>query len=146
MTVSALSTAEELTQQELESLRVFEKVPGAWALYLVLVKKLRERIPGLSLKVGKTEVAFYRRHRFGSASLLAVRRKAQRPSPYLTVSFGLADPVESPRIDAKTEPYPRRWTHHLMIGSPEEIDQELLGWLQEAAEFAASKPRKGVEE
>ncbi|MGI6254498.1 MAG: DUF5655 domain-containing protein [Acutalibacter sp.] len=144
--MNTLSTAKELTQQELESLRVFEKIPGAWELYRVLVDKLRETIPGLSLKVGKTEVAFYLRHRFGSASLLAVRRKAQRPLPYLTVSFGLAAPLESPRIDAKTEPYPNRWTHHVMIGTPEEIDPELLGWLREAAEFAASKPRKGVEE
>ena len=78
--------------------------------------------------------------------MLAVRRKAQRPSPYLTVSFGLSYPLDSPRVDAKTEPYPNRWTHHVMIGSAEEIDQELLGWLWEAAQFAASKPRKAAGE
>ena len=49
-------------------------------------------------------------------------------------------------MDAKTEPYPNRWTHHVMIGSAEEIDQELLGWLWEAAQFAASTPRKAVGE
>ena len=97
-------------------------------------------------KVGKTQVSFYLGCQFGCASLLAVRRKAERPDPYLTVSFGLAYPLDSPRVDAKTEPYPNRWTHHVMIGSAEEIDQELLGWLWEAAQFAASKPRKAAGE
>lgn len=121
---------------------VFEKVPRAYELYEALAEKLRQRLPGMWEKVGRTEVAFYLGHRFGSASLLAVRRKAERPAPYLTVSFGLAYPLDSPRIDAKTEPYPGRWTHHLIVGSAEELDGELLGWLEEAAAFAASKNRK----
>ena len=33
-----------------------------------------------------------------------------------------------------------------MIGTVEELDQELLGWLRKAAEFAASKPRRAVGE
>ena len=131
---------------DLDLLRVFEKEPGSLELYLTLEQRLREMLPAMRRKVGKTEAAFYLSHRFGSASLLAVRRKAQRPSPYLTVSFGLSYPLDSPRIDAKTEPYPRRWTHHVMIGTVEELDQELLGWLREAAEFAASKPRRAVGE
>ena len=61
------------------------------------------------------------------------------PSPYLTVTFGLSYPLEHPRIAAKTEPYPNRWTHHVVVGSLEEIDQQLLEWLVEAAEFAAAK-------
>lgn len=127
---------------EPDAFLVFEKVPGAYELYEALSEKLRQRLPGMWEKVGRTEVAFYLGHRFGSASLLAVRRKAERPAPYLTVSFGLAYPLDSPRVDAKTEPYPNRWTHHLIVGSAEELDGELLGWLEEAAAFAASKNRK----
>lgn len=140
-----MSTGEQ-APLELDILRVFEKEPGALQLYQALENKLLEAVPGTLRKVGKTEVAFYLRHRYAGASLLAVRKKAQHPSPYLTVSFGLIAPLDSPRIDAKTEPYPNRWTHHLLIGSLEEIDEELLGWLQEAAAFAASKPRKGLGE
>lgn len=121
---------------------VFEKVPGAYELYEALAEKLRQRLPGMWEKVGKTQVSFYLGCQFGCASLLAVRRKAERSDPYLTVSFGLAYPLDSPRIDAKTEPYPGRWTHHLIVGSAEELDGELLGWLEEAAAFAASKNRK----
>ena len=72
-------------------------------------------------------MAFYLGHRFGCASLLAVRRKAERPDPYLTVSFGLAYPLDSPRVDAKTEPYPNRWTHHLIVGSAEELGRGAFG-------------------
>ena len=46
---------------------------------------------------------------------------------------------ESPGIDVATEPCPGRWTHHVMVGSVDEIDEELLGWIQEAADFSASK-------
>lgn len=127
---------------EPDALFVFEKIPGAYELYEALAEKLRQRLPGMWEKVGKTQVSFYLGCQFGCASLLAVRRKAERPDPYLTVSFGLAYPLDSPRVDAKTEPYPNRWTHHLIVGSVEELDGELLGWLEEAAAFAAAKNRK----
>jgi hypothetical protein len=55
------------------------------------------------------------------------------------VTFGLEHKAESPRIDIATEPYPNRWTHHLLISKPDEIDEELMGWIKEAAEFATVK-------
>lgn len=117
----------------------FEKAPDALPLYQTLEQKLREILPDMTLKVGKSQISFYLGHQFGCASLLAVRRKKDLPSPYLTVTFGLAYPVEHPRIAVKTEPYPNRWTHHVVIGQPEDVDEELLAWLKEAAEFAATK-------
>ena len=44
---------------------------------------------------------------------------------------------------ASTEAYPGRWTHHVLVGTPDEIDEELLGWVQEAADFSAAKKDKG---
>ena len=40
-----------------------------------------------------------------------------------------------------SEPYPGRWTHHLVIGSVEEIDDELMDWVREAYEYARSASR-----
>lgn len=117
----------------------FEKAPDALPLYQTVEQKLREILPDMTLKVGKSQISFYLGHQFGCASLLAVRRKKDLPSPYLTVTFGLAYPVEHPRIAAKTQPYPNRWTHHVVIGQPKDVDEELLAWLKEAAEFAATK-------
>lgn len=117
----------------------FEKAPNALPLFQTLEQKLREILPDMTLKVGKSQISFYLGHQFGCASLLAVRRKKDLPSPYLTVTFGLAYPVEHPRIAVKTQPYPNRWTHHVVIGQPKDVDEELLAWLKEAAEFAATK-------
>ena len=43
------------------------------------------------------------------------------------------------RIDIATEPYPGRWTHHILIEHPEEIDDELMDWFRKAYHFARIK-------
>lgn len=37
-----------------------------------------------------------------------------------------------------TKPYPGRRTHHVMVGSADEIAEELLDWIQKAACFSAA--------
>ena len=73
---------------------------------ITLAEKLRQRLPGMWEKVGKTQVSFYLGCQFGCASLLAVRRKAERPDPYLTVSFGLAHPWTAPGWTPRPSPIP----------------------------------------
>ena len=41
-------------------------------------------------------------------------------------------PLESDRVAVKTEPYPGRWTTHIVVGSTEEVDDELFAWVQQA--------------
>lgn len=43
-----------------------------------------------------------------------------------TVTFGLGYRKDSPKIDIATQPYSGRWTHHVMAGGLNEIDEELL--------------------
>lgn len=43
------------------------------------------------------------------------------------------------RIDAAVEPYPGRWTHHVLIAGTGEIDDKLMGWIKEAAAFSDQK-------
>ena len=52
----------------------------------------------------------------------------------MTVTFGLGYRKDSPRIDVATQPYPGRWTHHVMVGSAEEIDEERAKRARERAE------------
>ena len=68
-----------------------------------------------------------------------MRKAGERPDIFIVVTFGLSYRKESPRIDAATEPYPNRWTHHMLISRTEEIDDELMGWIEEAAVFSAGK-------
>ena len=76
---------------------------------------------------------------FAAVSFAKVRRAKDCPDPFLTITFGLPYRKESARIDVATEPYPNRWTHHVMIGTEDEINGELLSWIEESAAFAAYK-------
>lgn len=119
----------------------FEKDLAALALYEVFEAKVLAEVENASIRVQKTQITFTNPKVFAAVSFLPVRGKAQRPEHYITVTLGLNRRLESPRVDAVTEPYPARWTHHLMVGSPEEIDVELMEWVREAAAFAAAKRR-----
>lgn len=120
-------------------LAFFEKKPGAFLLYQALEERILAEIPQVSVKVQKTQISFFNRHQFACASFLPVRRAKDRPKDFLVVSFGLSCPLASPRIDAVVEPYPNRFTHHLLLSSPGEVDGELMEWLKEAAAFSAAK-------
>ena len=117
----------------------FEKHPDALPLYEKLQREIFSRVEGVSLKVQATQISFYNRHLFACVSFSRVRRKKDCPPSYIVVTFGLEHQVMSPRIDAATEPYPNRWTHHVLVSRLEEIDEELMGWLREAAAFAQFK-------
>ena len=114
----------------------------ALPIYERLENAILTRIPDVKIKAAKTQITFANRRGFAFVSFNPCRRAKDRPAVWMTVTFGLGCRKESPRIDVATEPYPGRWTHHVMVGSAEEIDEELLGWIQEAAEFANVKGRR----
>jgi len=111
----------------------------ALPLYERLEGLILEQIPDVKIKVSKTQISFSNKRGFAFVSFNPCRRAKERPEVWMTITFGLSYRKDSPRIDAATEPYPNRWTHHVMVSSEEEIDGELMGWIREAAEFSASK-------
>ena len=122
-----------------DELFFFDAKPGAFSLYEAFRKAVLDRIPETRIEVKKTQISFFSRYMFAAVSFAKVRRSKDRPDPFLTITFGLPYRKESARIDVATEPYPNRWTHHVMIGTEAEIDGELLSWIVEAAVFAAYK-------
>ncbi len=127
------------TDISLEEIRFFEAKRDAFPLYEALRAAIFTTCGPVDIQVKKTQISFINRHLFGAVSFTPVRKAKERPNPYITVTFGLLHQVGSPRIDAAVEAYPHRFTHHLIIGSTDEIDDELLHWLKEAADFAAAK-------
>ena len=117
----------------------FDRYPDAIPLYEKFEKCVEDLVPEVRIKVQKTQISFYNRHMFACVSFARVRRKKDCPDCYIVVTFGLEHKAESPRIDIATEPYPNRWTHHVLISELEEIDDELMGWIREAAEFSDRK-------
>ncbi len=117
----------------------FDKDPAALPLYEAFEAGVLAEVENASIRVGKTQITFTNPRVFAAVSFLPVRKKARRPEHCITVTLGLNRRLDTPRVDAATEPYPGRWTHHLLIASPEEIDGELMEWTREAAAFAAAK-------
>ena len=117
----------------------FDQKPEALALYQAFEQRVRACVPDVRIRVQKTQITFANRHNFAAVSFLPVRKAKQRPAQFITVTFGLDHPLASPRIDVAVEPYPHRWTHHVLVASPAELDDELLGWVQQAAAFSAQK-------
>ena len=111
----------------------------ALPLYERLEGLILEQIPDVKIKGSKTQISFSNKRSFAFVSFNPCRKAKERPNVWITVTFGLSYRKDSLRIDVATEPYPNRWTHHILVGSEEEIDDELMGWIREAAEFSASK-------
>ena len=123
----------------IDELLFFDSNRDALALYEVFREAVLAKVPDALIEVKKTQISFFDRRMFAAVSFAPVRKAKDRPKPFLTITFGLSYRKESARIDVATEPYPNRWTHHVMIGTVEEVDEELISWIVEAAEFAKSK-------
>ena len=117
----------------------FSQHMEALPLYEKLEEQILAEIPDVKVKVAKTQISFSNKRGFAFVSFNPCRRAKERPATWMTVSFGLGYRKETNRVDVATEPYPGRWTHHVMVGSTAEIDGELMGWIKEAADFSASK-------
>ena len=122
-----------------EILFFFNEHMEALPLYQRLETLILEQIPDVRIKVSKTQIGFFNKRGFAFVSFNPCRRAKDRPETWMTVTFGLAFRVDDPRIDVVTEPYPNRWTHHVTVSRVEDMDGQLLGWIREAAVFAASK-------
>lgn len=120
-------------------LRFFDQMPEALPMYQKFEREVLSRVEDVHIKVQKTQITYSNRHVFACVSFAKVRKAKERPPVYIVVTFGLAYKKESPRIDIATEPYPNRWTHHVLVSEEEQIDEELLGWVEEAAAFSAAK-------
>ncbi|HIZ23220.1 MAG TPA: hypothetical protein IAA21_10560 [Candidatus Blautia faecigallinarum] len=121
------------------TLLFFQQQPAALPLYEAFEKAVVSKYPDTRIKAQKTQITFSNKHIFACVSFLRVKKKRELPDPYLVITLGMPYPLESSRAAAKTEPYPGRWTTHIVIGKEEDMDEELLGWLAEAYNFAQIK-------
>lgn len=125
-------------------LMLFDKAPGTLPLYMELEKRLTEAYPDVRILVKNTQVSFYNTHAFAWAWPPFRKRKGW-PDKYMLVTFGLDHQLVHPRIAESVEPYPHRWTHHVIVQRKDEIDEQLLGWIDESYQFSLHKrgSRKG---
>lgn len=121
------------------TLLFFEQQPAALPLYEAFADAVIRQYPDMKVKVQKSQISFSNRYMFACVSFARVKKKKELPDPYLVVTLGMSYPLESSRVAVKTEPYPGRWTTHIVLGDEKEVDGELLKWVAEAYDFANTK-------
>ena len=124
-----------------DTLLFFSGHLDALGLYQALETWLYEAFPHVEKRVMKTQISFYNRHLFACVSFTRVKRKAKLPEGWLTLTLGFPTPLDSPRVAVRTEAYPGRWTHHFVLSSIEELDEEMTSWIRASYDFADSKRR-----
>ena len=112
---------------------------AVYPLYEAFRAEVLRRWPQTRIKVQKTQISFSDRYMYACVSFLRAKRKAELPENYFVLTLGMPYPLESARVAVKTEPYPGRWTTHIVLSRPEELDGELYGWVRQAYEFAQNK-------
>ena len=115
--------------------------PQEEALGRAVTQQLLKELPGIAVQVQKSQITF--RGRYGFAALSLPRRAQDKAAHAVLLTLGLPVRLDSPRVAVATEPYPGRWTHHIPLASPQELDEELLGWVHAAYDFAESKGHRG---
>ena len=83
----------------------------------------------------KTRVAIMVRVRFAGVSRVSERR--------MTRGFALRRPLKHPRIRKVERLGPKWYGHWLRITSPEELDDEVLGWLRESYKVGEQRYQVG---
>ncbi len=121
-----------------EELLFFQSMPEMLPVYEKLRGLLAAAYPDMGVKVSKTQISLRNRYVFAAVSL-PWRKLKDWPEKYVLVSFGLGRKMEDPRIIQAVEPYPGRWTHHVILEGPEDVDGELLDWLDLAYGFSMTK-------
>lgn len=92
------------------------------------------RLGPYEVRVSKSQVAFRRTR--GFAYLWRPGQYLAKPSAEVVLSIALGRHVESGRFKEVAHPTASHWLHHLEIHDLRDLDDEVAGWLREAADRA----------
>ncbi|MDL2248736.1 DUF5655 domain-containing protein [Tyzzerella sp. OttesenSCG-928-J15] len=119
-------------------LQMFDKKPLTFPIYQEAENIILQAFPDTRIKVSKTQVSYYNKHLY--AALWPPMRKIKKvEGTYIVLTFGIGYKVEDERIIESVEPYPNRWTHHVLIFDPAGMDEKIMNWLREAYDFSMNK-------
>lgn len=129
--------ASQLTNHNTDHGLVALFTPATIPLYQAVEARILSLVPA-EVEVRKTQVSF--RHGTCFAWVWPpIRPMKGRPDRYVVLTLSLGRQIEHARILESLEPYPGRWTHHLLIQSADDLDETLDGWIRDAADFARQR-------
>jgi hypothetical protein len=97
--------------------------------------RLLDVLGDLDLEVRTTRSQVALRHRTGFAYLWYPGRYLKSEVPAV-LSVVLPERVDSPRFKQVGQLSAHAWMHHLELSGPEDLDDEVLGWLRAAYDAA----------
>lgn len=124
-----------------EEIAFFLTDEKALSIYLALRKELLAAHPDCQVLVQRSQISFRAPRPFVWVWLPASRGGRQTPGS-LYFTFGAPMALSSARMAVVTEPYPGRFTHHVLINCQEEVDAELLGFAALSHAFRNKKEKK----
>ena len=107
----------------------FEGHPESRSIFRAIGSAVQEIGPA-ETRVSRSQISFHRRHAFAAAWRPGQHLRGERPP--LVLSVYLRRRAPSPRWKQVVGPRPGRFTHHLELRSPAEVDDEVRQWLAEA--------------
>jgi hypothetical protein len=110
---------------------LFAGHPVALAV-LFRVRSVLEQHGPVDIRTTKSQVAFRRAR--GFACLWLPGQYLANPAADVVLSFALGRCDPSPRFKEVVHPSPKHWIHHLEINDADDVDDEVVLWLREAAE------------
>lgn len=96
----------------------------------------------VEVRVSKSQVALRRMR--GFAYLWLPGRYLARPRAEVVLSVAADRRFDSPRWKQVVQPVPGRWMHHLEVSRVGDVDDEVLGWVHEAAVAAGRGGAQGA--
>ena len=114
----------------------FDREPLALSLFELLYEQAMARWPSSTLRVQKTQITFSNPRGYLFAS------RPRRRGGGLMVTFGLSAPLQSPRLFAVANPAPGRYTHHVQVAYPADIDEQLMQWIEWSHEDMTARQRR----
>ncbi len=114
----------------------FDREPLGLALFELLYEQAMTRWPSSTLRVQKTQITFSDPRGYLFAS------RPRRRGGGLMVTFGLSAPLKSPRLFAVANPAPGRYTHHVQVADPADIDGQLMQWIAWSHEDMTTRQRR----
>ena len=107
------------------------------AVAIAVYEKVRSclnDVGSLEVRTTKSQIAFRRTR--GFAYLWLPGQYLRNPAAEVVLSIALGRHDSSSRFKEVVHPAERHWMHHLELEGPDDIDDEVVAWLREAAERA----------
>ena len=123
-----MSAAREITPEEF-----FAGHPDAMAAF-AKVCAMVGRLGPFDVRISKSQAAFRRKR--GFAYLWLPGQYLRKPAADVVLSIALGRLDESTRFKEVVHAAPGHWMHNLEIHQLGELDDEVAGWLREAADRA----------